>query len=73
MACRNEQYLLSLTPFERACYIERCAIELAAKAERVGVSLRIDRVPLQPLAMGNARHAVEAWPARQMAKPVTTA
>lgn len=60
----SEAYLMSLTPFERSCYIQRCAVALAQKAERLGVSMRIERKPLQPLAMGNAGHAIDTWPAR---------
>jgi hypothetical protein len=40
------------------------AHELVRRAEALGVTLRIDLVPLQPLSMGNHRHHVEAWPAR---------
>lgn len=53
-----------MTPAERADYVAEKARELVDMAEILGVSLRIDRVPLQPLAMGNARHVVDAWPAR---------
>lgn len=45
-------------------YIAARARALVALAEELGVSLRIDRQPLQPLGMGHARHVVEAWPAR---------
>ena len=42
------------------------AQKLVEDAERMGVSLRIDRVPLRPLAQRHARHIVEAWPARKL-------
>ena len=45
------------------------AENLCLYAEAIGVSLRIDRVPRQPLAMGNQRYVVETWPARQNAAP----
>lgn len=35
-----------------------------AKAQLLGVSVRVDRVPLMPLAMGNMRHVVHCWEAR---------
>lgn len=38
--------------------------KLVKEAERDGVSVRVTREPLQPLAMGHAGHVVEAWPAR---------
>ena len=41
------------------------ARKLATLAESLGVSLRIDRAPNKPLAMGNMRHVVDAWPARR--------
>jgi hypothetical protein len=41
------------------------ANQLAAEAEKHGVTLRIERRPLKPLAMGHGTHAVEAWPARK--------
>lgn len=53
-----------LTPAERTRYIHERACSLVAIAEQMGVSLRIERVPHFPLAMGNAGHRVEAWPAR---------
>lgn len=45
------------------------AAKLVAEADALGVSLRIDRVPVHPLAMGNARHVVDAWPARHQPAP----
>lgn len=53
-----------LTPEQNAERIRQEAIDLVAHAERYGICLRIDRVPLQPLAMGHAQHVVETWPAR---------
>lgn len=55
-----------LTPEERVAYITQKGKELVALAEKMGVSLRIDRVPLRPLATGYVRHVVEAWPARKL-------
>lgn len=40
------------------------AYALIAKAEALGVSIKIGRTPLRPLAMGHATHVPEAWPAR---------
>jgi hypothetical protein len=60
----------NMTPAERATYIAAKARDLVEIAEILGVSLRIDRVPMPPLAMGNAVHVVEAWPARQPAAEV---
>ena len=57
-----------LTESERQAYITQQAKELVALAERMGMSLRILRNPLQPLAMGHAEQVVEVWTARQ--KPV---
>lgn len=51
-----------------AAFIRVQAKALVAQAERLGVSLRIDRRPLQPLAMGNAEHVIEAWPSRHEPK-----
>ena len=48
------------------------ALELrntVARAEAMGVSIRIDRRPLQPLAMGHAEHVVETWEARNKPNP----
>lgn len=56
--------LETMTLEERAKAIAELARDLVALAEEVGVALRIERVPLQPLATGNMRHVVEAWPAR---------
>ena len=58
-----------LTPQERAAYIAAEGRRLVELAEMLGVSLRIDRVAHQPLAMGHARSVVEAWPARERAIP----
>lgn len=52
------------SPEASAEYIRQLGESLVVAAEKLGVSLRIDRQPLQPLAMGHARHVVEAWPAR---------
>jgi hypothetical protein len=46
------------------------AENLVRRAEAMGVSLTITREPLQPLAMGHARHVVDAWPARTPAAAV---
>ena len=40
------------------------AQELVAYAERMGVVLTVEQVPLQPLAMGNYRTEVSVRPAR---------
>ena len=56
--------LESMTPQERAEVIAERARDLVAQAEMLGVSLRIDRVPIQPPRSGHMRHVVEAWPAR---------
>lgn len=56
--------LESMTLEERAQAIAERARDLVALAEFFGVALRIERVPLQPLATGHMRHVVEAWPAR---------
>ena len=53
-----------MTPAERAHYVEEKGRDLVVLAEMLGVSLRIDRVPLRPLAMGGARHEVVTWPSR---------
>lgn len=46
------------------------AEKLVQQAEADGICIRVSREPLQPLAMGHARHVVEAWPARpQPQKP----
>lgn len=37
---------------------------LVGKAEALGVTLRITGVPMKPLAMGNQRTVIDAWPAR---------
>lgn len=52
------------SPEASAEYIHQLGESLADMADKLGVSLTVTRVPLQPLAMGHARHAVEAWPAR---------
>jgi hypothetical protein len=49
---------------ERAAHIERLAKDLVELADGVGVTLRISLKPLQPLAMGNTMHVIEAWPSR---------
>lgn len=59
----------NLTPEQLAHRFKLSAEELVAYAERKGVCLTITREPLQPLAMGHARHVVEAWPARQQPAP----
>lgn len=56
------------SPEASAKYVHDLASSLVRMAEQLGVSLRIDRVPHYPLAMGNAGHRVEAWPARHGAK-----
>ncbi len=55
-----------LTDAERVEHIRELAQQLVDTAVRMGVSLRIDRVPLRPLASGHMRHVVEAWPARKL-------
>jgi len=60
---------MSLTPEQRAKRYALAAQELADHAEREGVCLRIERAPRYPLAMGNAGHRVEAWPARHQPAP----
>lgn len=52
------------TPQERVAHVREQAEQLCRVAGFLGVSLRIDRVALTPLAMGHAEHVVEAWPAR---------
>lgn len=58
-------HIHSMTPEHRAEAIADRARDLIKAAEEAGVSLRIDRQPLLPLSMGNARHVVETWPARK--------
>lgn len=53
-----------LTPKERAEHIASEARALVALAEKLGVTLRIERAPLHPLAMGHSEHVVHAQPAR---------
>jgi len=53
------------SPEASAEYIRQLGESLVVAAGKMGVTLRIDRAPLQPLAMGNVRHVVEAWPSRQ--------
>lgn len=60
--------LLSTNP--NVLRIAARAARLINEAESLGVSLRIDRVPLRPLAMGYAKHVIEAWPAHQPRGPV---
>lgn len=57
-------HLESMTLQERAEAIAERARDLVAQAELLGVSLRIDRVPIMPPRSGHMRHVVEAWPAR---------
>lgn len=49
--------------------IERQAAILVGKAEALGVTLRIAGEPLKPLAMGNQKHVIDAWPARHPTPP----
>ena len=44
--------------------IQMEAWRLVRRAEAMGVTLRISGKPLKPLAMGNQRHDIQAWPAR---------
>lgn len=59
----------NLTPEQLAHRFKLAAEELVAHAERKGVCLTITREPLQPLAIGHARHVVDARPARQQPAP----
>lgn len=45
------------------------AYALIERAEALGVSLTISRVPLKPLAMGHATHEAQTWPARHQPAP----
>ena len=47
--------------------MERAAQRLVQEAERLGVVLTIEQVPLQPLAMGNYKSIVGVRPARSKA------
>lgn len=49
--------------------ILRQAAILVGKAEALGVTLRITGEPLKPLAMGNQKYVIDAWPARRAATP----
>lgn len=53
-----------LTPDQLAHRFRLAAEELAANAERHGVCITVTLEPLQPLAMGNVRHVVDARPSR---------
>ncbi|WP_234197099.1 hypothetical protein [Pseudacidovorax sp. NFM-22] len=44
--------------------ISQAAWELVLLAEKNGICVRIERLPLQPFAMGHACHDVEVWPSR---------
>lgn len=70
MACiliRPHEMMAAMdSPEASAEYIRQLGESLVVTAQKLGVSLRIDRVPLEPLAMGNVRHIVEAWPARKL-------
>ena len=44
--------------------VERAAQRLVQEAERLGVVLTVEQVPLQPLAMGNYETVVGVRPAR---------
>lgn len=57
------------SPQASAEYVRQLAESLANTADQLGVSLTITREPLQPFAMGHARHVVEAWPARHQPAP----
>ena len=50
--------------------IARQAAILVGKAEAMGVTIRITGEPLQPLAMGNHKHVIDARPARHAKPPV---
>lgn len=45
------------------------AAALVAKAEALGVTLRITGEPIRPFAMGHHRHVIDAYPARKWAAP----
>jgi hypothetical protein len=47
--------------------VERAAQRLVQEAERLGVVLTIEQVPLQPLAMGHYTTVVSAQPKREPA------
>lgn len=57
------------SPEQLAHRLKLAAEELVAHAERNGVCLTITRESLRPLAMGHARHVVEARPARHQPAP----
>lgn len=46
--------------------IIRQAAILVGRAQALGVTLRITQEPLKPLAMGNTKDVIEAWPARNV-------
>lgn len=50
---------------EQVEQIRKEAIALVAKADALGVKLRINQVSEKPLAMGNTQAEVEAWPSRR--------
>ncbi len=52
---------------ENLADVERAAQRLVQEAERLGVVLTIEQVPLQPLAMGNYKSIVGVRPARSKA------
>jgi hypothetical protein len=47
--------------------VERAAQRLIAEAERLGLVLTIEQVPLKPLAMGHYESVVSVMPARKAA------
>lgn len=44
--------------------VERAAQRLVQEAERLGIVLTVEQVPLQPLAMGHHQTVVSVRPAR---------
>lgn len=58
-----------MTSDQRAEYFQACAQDLIKYAERNGVTLRIERRPLTPLAMGRVEHVAEAWIDRRALAP----
>ncbi|HET6828360.1 MAG TPA: hypothetical protein VFH35_06760 [Ramlibacter sp.] len=67
MLVRPDELMAAMDSIEDSLsYVADLAEGLAVLAHKLGVTLRIDvqQDPTKPLAMGNTRPVIQAWPAR---------
>lgn len=68
---REPQWLDIERMEHRLAFVRNMADSIIAEADRLGVVLNIETMPMRPLAMGHHVMQASVRPARDMAQPVT--